>query len=134
MPDGRFDFVRERRLIAIAQVGDFVSGIAGSRLSAHVLDRYRKRGCEQGWRVSVSFTDGIQYELHILIDGDFPYTAPRVAVENGPAVLAWPHLEAEGFLCILSSDAAVSSDNPVRMVEYILGEACRLIPRQHNRK
>ena len=127
MPDEFFDPVRERKLTAVAEVGNFVDDVAGSGLPAHVLDRYRRRGYEAGWRVPVTFSDGVDRELHILLDGDFPYTAPRVAVADGPGVLAWPHLETEGFLCILPSDAAVSSDNPAGLVECVLGEACRLI-------
>ena len=96
-------------------------------MPAHVLDRYRKRGYGRGWFVHVSFSDGVTRELHVVVDDDFPYTPPRVAVADGPGILTWPHLEADGFLCILSFDAAVSSENAVGVVEYILGEACRLI-------
>ena len=127
MPDEFSDAVGERRLTALAEVGNFVASVAGSGLPTHLLDRYRRRGYEVGWRVSVAFSDGIGRELHILVDGDFPYTPPRIAVANGPGILAWPHLEAEGFLCILPSDAAISSDNAAGVVEYVLGEACRLI-------
>ena len=62
-----------------------------------------------------------------LVDDGFPYTPPRIAVADGPDVLAWPHLEADGLLCILSSDAAVSSEDAAAVMKCILGEACRLI-------
>lgn len=80
-----------------------------------------------GWRVPVDFSDGIRRDLHVLANGDFPYTPPRIAVADGPGVLVWPHLEADGFLCILSSDAAVSSEDAAGVAAYVLGEACRLI-------
>ena len=127
MPNEFSDPVGERRLTALTKVGNFVASVAGSGLSGHVLDQYRRRGYEVGWRVPVTFSDGISRELHILVDGDFPYTAPRVSVTSDPGVLAWPHLETDGFLCILPSDAAVSSDNPAGVLEYVFGEACRLI-------
>ena len=127
-PDGPPERVNQRRLAAVAKVNDFVCGVAGgNRLSTHVLDRYRKRGYGLGWRVPVSFSDGITRELDILVDDDFPYTAPRIAVANGPGVLVWPHLEADGLLCILSSDAAVSSEDAVGVTKYVLGEGSRLI-------
>ena len=127
MPDEFSDPVGERKLTALAEVENFVASVAGSGLSGHALDRYRRRGYEVGWRVPVTFPDGIGRELHILVDGDFPYTPPRVSVANDPGALVWPHLETDGFLCILPSDAAVSSGNPAGVVEYIFGKACRLI-------
>ena len=128
-PDGPPDRVNQRRAVAVAQVDDFVAGVSGgNRLPAHVLERYRKRGYGLGWRVPVvSFSDGIGRELDILMDEDFPYTPPRIAVANGPSVLTWPHLEANGLLCILSSDAAVSSEDAIGVTRYVLSEACRLI-------
>ena len=66
-------------------------------------------------------------QLDVLADDDFPYTPPRIAVANGPDALAWPHLEADGLLCILSADSAVSNTKVVSVVKYVLGEACRLI-------
>ena len=122
------DPAEDRRSVAVAAVEGFIAGIAGAgRLSVHVLDRYRKRHYGLGWRLPVEFSDGVCRELHILVDGNFPYTPPRVAVANGPDVLAWPHLEADGFLCILPSDVAVSNENAADVVEYVVGEACHLI-------
>ena len=127
-PDEPPDPVNGRRSVAVGKVDDFVVGVAGgNRLPAHVLDRFRKRGYGLGWRVPVNFSDGISRELDMLVDDDFPYTPPRIAVANGPGVLAWPHLEADGLLCILSSDAAVSNEDAARVMKYVLGEACRLI-------
>ena len=127
-PDGHPKPVERRRADAVAKVEDFLAAIEGvGRLQAHVLARYRKRGYGLGWFVPVRFSDGVTRELHTVVDDDFPYTPPRVAVADGLGTLAWPHLEADGFLCILPSDTAVSRDNVVGVVRYILGEACRLI-------
>lgn len=122
------DSVEERRSVAVAKVDDFIVGaVGGNRLPAHVMDRYRGRAYLLGWRVAVDFSDGVRRELHILADEHFPYTAPRVVVEDGPDVLTWPHLEADGFLCVLPSDSAVSSEDTIGVVKYVLVEACRLI-------
>ena len=126
-PSGRLERVNRRRSVAVKKVDDFVGVARGNRLPTHALDRYRSRGYGLGWRVPVSFSDGISRELDILVDDDFPYAPPRIAVVNGPGVLAWPHLEADGLLCILSSDAAVSSEDVVGVTKYVLGEACQLI-------
>jgi len=128
MPDEPPDTARDRRIAAVASVDDFIAGRAeGEQLPPRVLERYGKYGFKLGWHVWVKFSDGVRRELHILADGAFPYTAPRVVAADGPGILAWPHLEWDGLLCILPTDAAVSGENPARVVEYVLGEACGLI-------
>ena len=114
---------------ALARVDHFIARtVKGERLAPHVLERYGKRhGFTLGWCAKVNFPDGHRHELHILADGDFPYTAPRIAVADGPKVLTWPHLESDGLLCVLPPDTAVSGENPADVVEYVLGEACRLV-------
>lgn len=120
--------VSDRQTAAIASVDDFiVHSVGGERLATGVLERYRKHGYTLGWRVQVDFFDGSRRELHLLGDSAFPYTAPRVAVVDGPGVLAWPHLERDGLFCILPSDAAVSIESPANVVRLLLGEACSLI-------
>ena len=128
MPEEPADQVPGRQTAAIASVDGFIARTAGGeRLPSGVLERYSRRGYTLGWRAWVNFSDGNRRELHVLADDDFPYTAPRVAVAYGPGILAWPHLEPDGLLCVLPTDAAVSGENPARVVEYVVGEACRLI-------
>lgn len=117
-----------RRTAAVAEVDGYFAGMPdASRLPASALEQYHDRGYRLGWRVPVTFSDGSRRELYVLADRDYPYTLPRIAVAGGPDVLAWPHLENDGFLCILSSDAAVSATHPTEVTTYLLGEACRLI-------
>ena len=107
---------------------DFIAGITGAgRLSAKILDRYRNHSFSLGWRVPVEFSDGAIRDLYVLADGDFPYTSPRIAVADQPDVLTWPHLEAEGLLCVLPPEAAVSNENPAEVAKYVLGQGCHLI-------
>ena len=122
------DHARDWHLAASVQVDRFVSGMVGAgRIPAHKLDRYRNRGFCMGWRVPVNCSDGTRHELHVLADEGFPYTPVRIAVADPPDVLAWPHLEAGGFLCILPADASVSREDPAGVVRYLLGQACSLI-------
>ena len=127
MHDETSDWVDDLRSTAIEKVDDFIAGLTGAgRLPNHVLDRYRNHGYRLGWRISVDFSDGAR-SLHVLADGNFPYTPLRIAVADPPDVLTWPHLEAEGFLCVLPPETAVSSENPVTVAKYVLGQACHLI-------
>ena len=124
----RSDSGSERRAAAIVQVDEYFAGISGaSRLPPRVMTRYRAQGYNLGWQVSSDFSDGVRRQLHVVADSDFPYTPPRIALANGPRVLAWPHLEEDGLLCVLSSDTTVSSQSPADVAAYVLGEACRLI-------
>lgn len=128
MRDEPPDKVGDRRAPAIAQVDEYIAGIpAAGRLPPRIMERYDNRGFNLGWRASVVFSNGIRREVHIIAAGDFPYTPPRIAVADGPEILAWPHLEEDGLLCILPSDAAVSSQDPAGVTAYVLGKACRLI-------
>ena len=117
------------RFEAIACVDDFFSKKpTGRRLSERAIERYVNRGFQIGWRLSViGFSDDVHRELRVLVDGGFPYTAPRIVLADAPDLLDWPHLEKDGFLCILPTDAAVSVENPVAVVEHLLSEACQLI-------
>ena len=127
MHDEISDWVKDLRSTAIDQVDDFFAGLTGAgRLPNFVLDRYRKHVFKLGWRIPVDFSDGVRV-LHVLADGEFPYTPLRVAVADPPDVLTWPHLESEGLLCVLPPDTAVSSANPAEVAEYITGQACQLI-------
>ena len=128
MHDEASDWVDDLRSTAIEKVNDFITGITGAgRLPNGILDRYRNHGFGLGWRIPVDFSDGARRDLHGLADGDFPYTPLRIAVADPPDVLTWPHLETNGFLCVLPPETAVSSENPVVVAEYILGKACHLI-------
>ena len=128
MPDKLAGQASDRQASAIANVDDFIARSAGGeRLPAGALEQYRKRGYTMGWRIRINFSDGSRRKLYVLTDSAFPYTAPRVAVADGPDVFAWPHLEREGLLCILPTDAAVSWERPADVVKLVLGEACRLI-------
>ena len=122
------DWVDDWRSTSIEKVDGFIAGIPGTGcLPASVLAQYRDHGCSRGWRISVDFSDGVRRDLHVLADDDFPYTWLRIVVADRPDILTWPHLDAEGVLCVLPPETAVSSENPVVVAKYVLGQACHLI-------
>ena len=128
MPDALSNWLDDGRSAASASVDRLISQIqSGRRLPAQTVQGYRGRDFQLGWRVNVLFSDGVHRELHVLTDSDFPYVAPRVALANAPDVGTWPHLEGDGLLCLVPPDAAVSCERPGSVVEYLLGEACKLV-------
>jgi len=80
------------------------------------------------WRVPISFPSGTYYLL-IFLDGNFPFSLPRVAVEDGPPILTWPHLESNGMLCVLPSTATGDWSKPLQMIDNVLKEAYLLTQR-----
>ena len=128
MPDEAIDRILTRNKATTTEVNHYISGLPETRpLSQTILKGYRNRDFTIGWCVPRIFSDGVRRELHLLADRDFPYTPPKIAIDNGPPVLTWPHLESDGVLCILPSDAAVSNQEPEVLTAFVLGEACQLI-------
>ena len=128
MRDEPLNKISDRSAAAINQVNSYIVGLPeAKRLSPRIIERYHNKKFTLGWSVPSIFSDGVRRELHVLTDGDFPYTPPRIAIADGPDVLSWSHLEKDKLLCILPPDSAVSSQNPSAVTAYVLGEACRLI-------
>ena len=128
MRDKSLKKISDRRVAAINQVDGYIVGLPeAKRLSPRIIERDHNKKFILGWSVPRIFSDGVRRELHVLTDGDFPYTLPRIAIADGPDVLSWPHLEKDGLLCILPPDSAVSSQDSPKVTAYVLAEACRLI-------
>ena len=128
MRDEPLNRVSDRSAAAINQVDGYIVGLPeAKRLSPRIIERDHNKKFTLGWSVPRIFSDGVRRELHVLTDGDFPYTPPRIAIADRPDVLSWPHLEKDGLLCILPPDSAVSSQNSSKVTAYVLAEACRLI-------
>lgn len=128
MHDESLNKVNDLSAVAAKQMDNYILDLPeAGHLSPRIISRYQNGDFTGGWSVPVFFSDGIRRELHVLTDGDFPYTPPRIAIANKPGILAWPHLEKDGLLCILSPDSAVSSQDPCMVTAYVLGEACHLI-------
>ena len=115
----------ERRSAALDAVRAFVAKCGGGLLSAKAADRYGDGKFDIAWRVWADVAGSLR-EFHILIDGDFPYSPPRVAMPDAKA-LAWPHVEKDGGLCVLPSNAAISVENPAAVVCAVLKDARALV-------
>ena len=94
-------------------------------LSPFELTRYRDRGATHGWRLPDPKSGPAA--LDMLIDGDFPYSAARVALPEGPGPLEWPHVESDGALCVLPGQATISARDPAAVAKCVLDDALALI-------
>ena len=80
----------------------------------------------RGWEIPRLCGDS-DHNLRLLLDKNFPFHPPRVAVSPSPPVLAWPNLEKGGLLCLLSETASVSISDPAAVVLSLLDDAQGLV-------
>ena len=104
----------------------------GRQLLTTDLEQYKERGVTHGWRMPSS--DAQPIALDIIVDGNFPYSAPRVALpkkkSGGPP--EWPHVESDGVLCLFSEQTTFSSQHPVDVTKVVLNEALELVKNCRN--
>lgn len=79
---------------------------------------------QMGWRLPAPI-DSVQ--LYLLLDASFPYSLPRVAVSGDSDVLAWPHVEKNGLLCLAGDDARVAALEPLAIVQHCIASAESLL-------
>lgn len=125
MPDAAADPAAWRQA-ALDGLGQYLCNQHGARpLSSSELSRYRGRGATHGWRLPGPDTGPAA--LDIVVDGSFPYSAPRVALPEGPGPLEWPHVENDGALCVLPGQATISTRDPAAVAKCVLDDALALI-------
>jgi len=125
MPDVATDLMAWRQA-ALDGLDRYIGGQHDARpLSSRELKQYEDRGITHGWRLPGPEAGPVV--LDILVDGDFPYSAARVALPQGPGPLKWPHVENDGVLCVLPGQATVSTRDPVNVAKYVLDAALALV-------
>jgi len=125
MPDGVVDPMQWRQT-ALESLERYLCGQCGGRgLTPAELKRYEGRGVTHGWRLPGG--DEVQPATDVLVDGDFPYSAGRIALPDGPKPLEWPHLESDGALCVLPGQSTISTRDPVGVAKAVLSDAQELI-------
>lgn len=78
-----------------------------STLGEVELRSYTERSFVAGWEVAI-VEDGEPFKLHVLIDGQYPYSPLRIAYKSKDAYLKWPHVEPQGLLCLPSRSAPLT--------------------------
>jgi len=112
----------------IAAVAQHLEVLPGCHKLKILPEEFAKRFAH-GWRMSVDFSSAT-HRLLLLVDANFPYSFPRICIEDGPELLSWPHLERHGLLCTMPSEASGDWAQPTKIVDFVLGQAARLI--EHN--
>ncbi len=98
------------------------------RLRGEELNHYnRPSRFVRGWRIGVEFSDAVTREIDVLIGRSFPAGYPRTALVDGPGHLIWPHVEADGILCLLPIMADVDAETPGRVTWELFRRSVVLI-------
>ena len=126
MPDPP-SVLRRQHELAVARLSEeLLAPLQARTLLAHELAAYRGRKFTAGWRLPAEFSDRVRH-LDLLIDEDFPFASPRVALVDAPAPGTFPHIEEDGVLCLLSEESTVFSRVPVAVARDQLAEAYKLV-------
>ena len=105
-----------------------LTGQAPERLDSQVIAScYPRRPYVAGWRVGVTFTDGIVRRLDVVATAGFPSIPVRTALVDHPPFMTWPHVESDGILCLLPTMAECDPDDPWAVAENLLGRSIRLV-------
>jgi hypothetical protein len=97
-------------------------------LDARALAAYHHRfRIASGWRILVDFGEREPRQIDVLIPDGFPSSRPQFGLVERPPFLTWPHIERDGSLCLLANMSEIDPDDPVGVVERLLGKSCALV-------
>ena len=88
---------------------------------------YPRRQYVAGWRIGVTFSDGIVRHIDLVATLGFPSVPVRTALVEHPPFMTWPHVESDGILCLLPNMAECDPDDPCAVAENLLGRSVKLI-------
>ncbi|WP_168205295.1 ThiF family adenylyltransferase [Bythopirellula goksoeyrii] len=97
-----------------------------SILTTPQLRRYRNRGFQHGWRLVIPHGEGT-LDFDVLVTEHFPHQPPRISLATLQRFLVWPHVEEDGVLCLLSSEATINSARPGEVTLSLLQDALQLV-------
>jgi hypothetical protein len=105
-----------------------LTGQAPERLDrATIGSCYPSRRWVAAWWVSVVFSDGVTRRIDVVATAAFPTVPVRTALVDHPDFMTWPHVESDGFLCLLPNLAECDPDDPSAVAANLLHRSIRLI-------
>jgi sulfur-carrier protein adenylyltransferase/sulfurtransferase len=87
--------------------------------------RFPDRDFTVAWEIPGTVV-GIQEDLLLAIDADFPWSLPRVVLKNTPALCQFPHIEKDGVFCLTPITAAAALPVGIGHAEQLIVEACKV--------
>jgi len=78
------------------------------------------------WRFSLS-AGGERFDLLFLIDGEFPRSKPDIAFVSARPFPSYPHVEADGRICVLNAIDEIDPDDPVGVARHLIQGARNIL-------
>jgi hypothetical protein len=85
-----------------------------------------RRGEVAGWRTRLSVAEQT-VPVRIALDTDFPFSAPRFYLEDGPFFLRYPHVDEHEKLCLNPSTTTYSPARPLEVLQACMADAEQLL-------
>ena len=123
MPE-RLD-VEALRTSCIRKVNQYLNTLEGAEKLQGLPKPFNQR-FTHAWSLPVEFSD-MRRDLLVMLDAEFPFSLPRIAISRGPNLLEWPHLERDGLLCVVPNLTSFNYLDAPSVVRNVLSDACKLI-------
>lgn len=110
---------------ALNAVGSWIKSVFPSArvLTPEDLEKFDR--FSEGWELPGPVKE-VPFQWLVLSD-EFPYSMPRIIIRGNAESLCWPHVEGNGLLCLAGDGAAVSTLEPISVVQNVLHEAKSLL-------
>lgn len=96
------------------------------RLPDSEVQSYDLRSLVAGWQVAIK-TTVIVRRIDIGVDDHFPFSLPHFFLVDRPPLLTWPHIEADGHLCLLDDTVVAKFGQPEAVIGDLLRDAFQLV-------
>jgi molybdopterin/thiamine biosynthesis adenylyltransferase len=83
-------------------------------------------GLVAAWRVPGAVQDPLGVLL-VSVDRQFPWSLPRIALAEPTNAISYPHVEADGQVCVTPSNAVYELPVGIRHVEDLISDAARVL-------
>lgn len=130
-----------RRLGAAARTAGYAAAI--EKIARHLAERHPEvrvlsdeevsahglTSLGHGWRINLQISDDDVRIIDVMIDDRFPFSVPRIALVDPPALYTWPHVEPGGLLCLYDEYTSTDVARPDAVLDVVLNDASTLIAR-----
>lgn len=111
----------------IQKVDTFLLSVCSAcTLPSLELKNFARAKMIAGWEFTIDTEGGVR-RLQVLLDEQFPFSVPYFYLIDRPPYLTWPHIETDGFLCLITGTKAAKPERPAEMVGELFADAYDLI-------
>jgi molybdopterin/thiamine biosynthesis adenylyltransferase len=127
-PEPKKSALERKKAHAILQVEAFLSnrGISFEAIGALDLDKFKAKKVIRGWKTETTVS-GTVFPILVLLDSSAPFSKPLIALADDAFFLRIPHVEPEGYLCLLEDHITYPIDRPDELLTHLFAQADELL-------